>query len=110
MDTASWKICAKIHTGYIQFIFERGLIMAINHEELYKMVKNLPEDAKKSAYDYIKYLSFRHDRPDWDEIMNLEPEDIPLSEEEKRQLKNNSEFVSWEDASHELNISTDTKS
>ncbi len=40
--------------------------------------------------------------PDWDEIMNLEPDDIPLSEEEERQLMNNSEFVSWEDAMHEI--------
>ncbi|SHF98950.1 hypothetical protein SAMN05216225_101175 [Ornithinibacillus halophilus] len=36
--------------------------------------------------------------------MNLEPEDIPLSAEEENQLKKTLEFVSWEDASDELNL------
>jgi hypothetical protein len=31
--------------------------MAISNEELYRMVKNLPEGAKKSAYGYLRYLS-----------------------------------------------------
>ncbi|WP_047985653.1 hypothetical protein [Ornithinibacillus californiensis] len=84
--------------------------MAINHEELLRMLKNLPEDAKKSAYDYIKYLHLSHSRPDWDEILEMEPDELPLSEEEERQLKNNSEFVSWEDASNELKLSTNIKS
>jgi hypothetical protein len=42
--------------------------------------------------------------------MEREPEEIPLSEEEERQLRDNSEFVSWEDATGELNLPTDTKS
>ncbi|UNC93568.1 hypothetical protein [Candidatus Contubernalis alkaliaceticus] len=82
----------------------------INNKELLLLLKNLPEPAKKSAYDYIKFLSFTYSRPDWDEIMNLEPDDIPLSEEEERQLMNNSEFVSWEDAMHEINLPTDIES
>ncbi|GGN55550.1 hypothetical protein [Oceanobacillus indicireducens] len=74
------------------------------------MVKNLPQSAKKSAYDYLKYLTISHVRPNWEEIMELEPDETPLSEEEKRQLKNNSEFVSWEEAMDELNLPTDTES
>ena len=73
------------------------------------MVKNLPQSAKKSAYDYLKYLTISHVRPNWEEIMELEPDETPLSEEEKRQLKNNSEFVSWEEAIRELNLPTDTE-
>ncbi|SHF98923.1 hypothetical protein SAMN05216225_101174 [Ornithinibacillus halophilus] len=34
--------------------------MAISNDELYKMLKSLPEDAKKSAFDYIKYLHLSH--------------------------------------------------
>lgn len=84
--------------------------MAISNDELVDMVKKLPQSAKKSAYDYLKYLTISHTRPNWDEIMEQDPEDIPLSEEEKRQLKSNSEFVSWEEAMNELNLPTDTKS
>ncbi|WP_407271663.1 hypothetical protein [Radiobacillus sp. PE A8.2] len=84
--------------------------MAISNEELVEMVKQLPQSAKKSAYDYLKYLTISHTRPNWDEIMDLEPDETPLSEEEESQLKNNSEFLSWEEALNELNLPTDTKS
>lgn len=83
--------------------------MAIRNEELYKLIKNLPATAKKSAYDYLKYLTFAHDRPDWEELMQMAPEKLDLSEEEERQLRENSEFVSWEDAMNELELSTDIK-
>jgi hypothetical protein len=84
--------------------------MAISNEELVEMVKKLPQSAKKSAYDYLKFLTISHTRPNWDEIMDLEPDGTPLSEEEKRQLKNNSEFVSWEEAMNELDLPIDTES
>ncbi|MGD6968749.1 hypothetical protein FZC78_10660 [Rossellomorea vietnamensis] len=84
--------------------------MAISNEELVEMVKQLPQSAKKSAYDYLKYLTISHTRPNWNEIMDLEPDETPLSEEEESQLKNNSEFVSWEEALNELNLPTDSKS
>ncbi|WP_433747627.1 hypothetical protein [Falsibacillus pallidus] len=84
--------------------------MAISNEELVEMVKKLPQSAKKSAYDYLKYLTISHTRPNWDEIMDLDPDETPLSEEEERQLKSNSEFVSWEEAMNELNLPNDAKS
>lgn len=59
--------------------------MAISKRELIKLIELLPDDANQSAYDYLKYLSIRH-RPDRDEIAQME-DDIPLSEEEERQLK-----------------------
>lgn len=83
--------------------------MAISNEQLFRIIESLPETAKKSAYDYLKYLVFTHSRPDWEEIMQMEPDEIELSEEEKRQLRENSRFVSWEDAMNELKISTDIK-
>ncbi|WP_068674130.1 XRE family transcriptional regulator [Oceanobacillus sp. Castelsardo] len=84
--------------------------MAISNEELVEMVKRLPQSAKKPAYDYLKYLTISHTRPNWDEIMELEPDETPLSDEEEQQLKSNSEFVSCEEVISELNIPTDTKS
>ncbi len=83
--------------------------MAISNEQLFRIIESLPETAKKSAYDYLKYLVFTHSRPDWEEIMQMEPDEIELSEEEERQLRENSGFVSWEDAMNELKISTDMK-
>ncbi len=60
-------------------------------------------------HDFFKFLTTLYSRPDWDEIDQMEPDDIPLSEEEEWQLKNNTEFVSWEDAMHELDLPTDIK-
>ncbi|WP_456274786.1 hypothetical protein [Bacillus sp. AK031] len=84
--------------------------MAISNDKLYELVAKLPETAKKSAYDYLKYLTVSHTRPDWEEIGELEPDDTPLSKEEEHQLKNNSEFISWEDAINELDLPSDTES
>ena len=83
--------------------------MAISNDDLFKLVKILPEEARRSAYDYLKFLAIRHTRPDWDEIAQMEPDDLSLSEEEEWQLKNNAEFVSWEEAMRELNLPTDIK-
>lgn len=83
--------------------------MAISNDDIFRLVSILPEETKQSAYDFLKFLTIRHTRPDWDEIDQMEPDDIPLSEEEQLQLNNNTEFVSWEDAMHELNLPTDIK-
>lgn len=83
--------------------------MAISNDDLFKLVKILPEEAKQSAYDFLKFLTNGSRRPDWAEIEKMEPENIPLSKEEERQMRNNTEFVSWEDAMHELDLSTDIK-
>lgn len=82
--------------------------MATSKQELIKLIELLPEDANQSAYDYLKYLSIRH-RPDWDEIKLMEPDSFPLSEEEERQLIDNTEFMSWEEAMRELDLPTDIK-
>ena len=82
--------------------------MAISNDDLFKLVKILPEEAKQSAYDFLKFLTDSPKRPDWNEIDLMEPDDIPLSEEEERQM-NSTEFVSWEDAMHELNLPDDIK-
>ncbi|MHB8073159.1 hypothetical protein [Desulfosporosinus fructosivorans] len=83
--------------------------MAISNEDIFKLVNILPEETKQSAYDYLKFLTISHPRPDWDEIEQMEPDAIPLSKEEAWQLKNRDEFVSWEDAMHELDLPPDIK-
>ena len=82
--------------------------MAISTRDLIELVGVLPEDVKQSAYDYLQFLLLRHPRPDWDEIDRMEPDQLPLSEEEERQLSSNSGFISWEDATRELGLSTDS--
>lgn len=84
--------------------------MAISNEKLVELVEKLPESAKKSAYDYLKYLTLIHTRYTWDEILEMEPDENPLSEIEELQLKNNSEFLTWEEAMNELNLPSDTES
>jgi len=83
--------------------------VAINKHDLIKLIELLPNEANQSAFDFLKYLSIRH-RPDWDEIALMEPDDIPLSVEEERQLRERSEFISWEEAMDELNLPVDIKS
>jgi ribonucleotide reductase alpha subunit len=78
--------------------------MTVRKEDMIKLFELLSEDAKQSAYDYLQFLSICRRRADWGEIVRMEPDDIPLSEEEERQLKNNAGFVSWEEAMRELNL------
>ena len=84
--------------------------MAINKNELIELFDQLPETAKQSAFDFMKYLSTRNVGLAWDEIAKLKPDEVPLNEEEQHQLKDDSGFMSWEEAMNELSLSPDTKS
>lgn len=79
--------------------------MSISKDDLFELVNILPEEAKQTAYDFLKSLT--HTRPDWDEIMKMEPDDIPLSEEELRQLNSDAGFVTGEEAKHEFGLQVD---
>ncbi len=85
---------------------KKGVIrISISNDDLYKLVNILLEETKQSAYDYLRFLAIGNVRPDWDEIMKMEPDDIPLSAEEKKQLQsNNNKFMSLEDAIKGLNL------
>lgn len=85
-------------------------VMAINKDEVIQIFDRLPESAQQSAFDYLQYLSIKHNQLDWDDIAKLEPDATPLSEEEERQLNSESGFISWEEAMDELNLPTDNKS
>lgn len=84
--------------------------LAVNKDHLIELFETLPISAQQSAYDFMKFLSIRNIRPDWDEIMKLDSVDEPLSVEEIQQLEESSDFMSWEDSMNELDLSTDTKS
>lgn len=83
--------------------------MAVNKDEILKIYEQLPEKAQQSAYDYLQYLSTKHTQLNWDEIAKLEPDEVPISEEEQRQLSSDSGFLSWEEAMNELDLPTGTK-
>lgn len=80
--------------------------MSISKEEILRLFEQLPEKAKQSAFDYIQFLSIRH-RPDWNEIAQLDPDDIPLSEEEEQQLHADEGFVTGEEARREFKLEID---
>lgn len=84
--------------------------MAINMEAVVRLFEQLPETAQQSAFDYLQFLSMQNSRLDWSDIAKLESDDEPLSGEEIRQLDSQSGFMSWEEAMHELELPTDTKS
>jgi hypothetical protein len=83
--------------------------MAINKEAIIRLFEQLPETAQQSACDFLQFLSTQHRRHDWNDIAQSEPDDEPLSDEEKRQLESQSGFMTWEEAMHELDLPTDTK-
>lgn len=80
--------------------------MAISNEDLIRLFERLPENTKRSAFDYIQYLSVQ-ERPDWNEIKQLDPDDTPLSEEEMQQLNSDEGFITGEGAKREFNLKVD---
>ncbi|WEK53587.1 MAG: hypothetical protein P0Y55_13500 [Candidatus Cohnella colombiensis] len=84
--------------------------MSVDKSKVLQLFEQLPESAKQSAFDFIQYLSAKQNQLDWDDIAKLEPDAVPLSQEEKRQLNSESGFMSWEEAMNELNLPTDIKS
>ncbi len=80
--------------------------MAVNKEDVMKLFDQLPEKEKQSAFDYIQFLAIK-DRPDWNEIAQLEPDDIPLSDEELQQLNANEGYITGSEANHEFKLKVD---
>lgn len=81
--------------------------MSISNDDLVNLINVLPEEAKRSVYDFVKFLAAGNSRPDWDEILKMEPDDVPLSEEELRQLNSDAGFVTGEEAKREFGLQVD---
>ena len=69
--------------------------MVISNDDLIKLVNLLPDEAKQSAYDFLRFLTIPNSQSEQEGIEQSEQDDI-ASSEEAWQLKNNTEFVSWE--------------
>jgi hypothetical protein len=59
--------------------------MSISDDEMVKMVKSLPQFARQSAYDYLKYLNGQYGQPPWYDIGETNPEqsETPFSKAEQ---------------------------
>ncbi|NLB19136.1 MAG: hypothetical protein GX825_10535 [Syntrophomonadaceae bacterium] len=80
--------------------------MSITKDDLHKIIDQLSEKDRTSAYDYLLYLASRAKRKPltWEEIAKLPPDTEPLSEEEKRQLDAPGEYVALDEIRHEYEV------
>lgn len=71
----------------------------IDKKKLDQLLAQLNDADQKSVVDYAQFLVFKHSRSkDIEAFYNNLPEiDEPLSDEEKRQLQDNSEWVEWDE-------------
>ena len=83
--------------------------MAVDKDKVIQLFERLPESAQQLAFDFIQYLYVKQIQPDWDDIVKIDPDTIPLSEEEERQLNSESGFMTWEEAMDELHLPNDFK-
>lgn len=75
----------------------------IDKTKLNQWVDQLPEDEQKTVFDFVQYLIHRHDRNEVETFYTTIPEvDEPLSNEEKRQLEENSGWIEWEELERDL--------
>lgn len=82
--------------------------MVVRKEDLYHLIDHLNERDQNTAYDFLRYLIDRSENnKGWDEISRLEPDNEPLSDDELRQLKASTEFVSGEEAKREFGLQID---
>jgi hypothetical protein len=69
-----------------------GMFMS-RKAQLHHMVDNLKEQDERMVYDFLHYLIQRYRNPYY-KIDQLEPDDIPLNEEERAQLDSGEERAS----------------
>lgn len=83
--------------------------MAIRKEDLYKMIDGLNNADKKAAFDFMQFLIERSKKKPvhWQAIDELNPDDEPLTEEEKQQLQSGDGYISGEDAKREFGLQID---
>jgi hypothetical protein len=83
--------------------------MAIGKEEIYNLIERLPDNERKTAFDFLKYLVDRSaKKPDsWIEIDKAGTDDEPLTKEEIKQLKSDSGYITGEEAKREFGLQVD---
>lgn len=84
--------------------------MAVRKEDLYRMVESLSNEDKKTAFDFIQFLAERSNNKkpqSWQDIDELDSDEEPLTDEERKQLESEEGYISGEDAKCEFGLQVD---
>ncbi|MHB1626956.1 MAG: hypothetical protein ACYCVB_01080 [Bacilli bacterium] len=71
-----------------------------------EVIRRLSAEDQRAVADFAEYLLHRRRMEGniWERLAALDPDDEPLSEEEKRQLLAPDEYISLEDVKRELGL------
>lgn len=82
--------------------------MAIQKEELIRLIDKLQKDDQKTVYDFIQFLVKRSEKPAfWEDIDSADPDDEPLTEEELHQLNSKEGYLKGEEVKREFGLQVD---
>jgi hypothetical protein len=83
--------------------------MAINKEELYRLVDRLDKQDQKAAFDFLEFLVQRSKKKpkNWEGIDMADPDHEPLSKQELEQLNSKEGYVTGEEAKGEFGLQVD---
>ncbi|MGF2614515.1 hypothetical protein FZC84_13890 [Rossellomorea vietnamensis] len=84
--------------------------MSFREEDLFRMVDSLSKEDKKAAMDFIEFLVERskNKKPlSWQDIDELDSDNEPLTDEERKQLNSEEGYISGEDAKREFGLHVD---
>jgi len=75
-------------------------------ESIEEVIRRLSPEDQRTVADLAEYLLHRRQMQEdvWRKLSDLDPDDEPLSEEEKRQLQAPDEYISLEDVKRELGL------
>lgn len=77
--------------------------MMIDKKELHNWVDKLTQDEQKTVFDFVQFLVDRRDRNEVEKFYEgIAEVDEPYSDEEFRQMKENTGWVEWEVLEHDL--------
>ncbi len=81
----------------------------VRKEDIHILVDRLQEYDQKTVFDFLQYLIDRSEKKPacWAEIDKAEPDGQPLTEEELRQLKSGTGYVTGEEAKREFGLQVD---
>ena len=83
--------------------------MVVRKDDIHNLVERLREYDQKTAFDFLQFLINRSEEKSigWTEIDQAEPDDEPLTQEERRQLNSDADYVTGEEAKREFGLQVD---
>jgi hypothetical protein len=82
--------------------------MAIQKDDLIRLIDKLQKNDQKSVCDFIQFLVKRSEKSVfWEGIDSTDPDDEPLTEEELQQLSSKEGYLKGEEARHEFGLQVD---